>query len=491
MFLSTSLSAIEIHQVTQEGNLAKVKELIAADPQLVNSKDERGRTPLMWASGRNLLEIVKFLVDNNADVNHLDLTGFSALYYSIRNNSACEIDEILICRGADVNFSKGNSLLFLAAQQGKEKTVELLIKFKADLNQQNTVGKTALYAAAEFNHPQIVAILTASRADLAIKDKFGRTPLHQAAIEGYGKIVELLALAGSAVNEKDNFGRTPLFYAEKHGHRKLAEFLQAKGGLADAHERNFGYSPLLAKKLGKREVVIWYLGHTGWAVKTRSKLLIFDYWGRGRSDEPLLANGRIDADEIKSLDVTVFVSHAHEDHYDEGIFDWVKTIKKITYVFGWENKKASQAIFMGPREKRIIGDMEVHLVNSPKANPFDNTFLVKTEGLAIYHAGDYGILGGATHITDVYTEDMDYLKKHAQCLDIMFLTGLLVNKQVPAYIPFTIRAASPAQLFLMHQGAAEYNLKMLADELAKSEWDSKIIAPLDRGQVYFHVNKKK
>jgi len=490
LVFSISISALEIHQATQEGNLAKVKELVATDPQLVNSKDDRGRTPLMWACGRDQLEIVKCLVENNADVNSLDVMEFSALYYSIKNNGAYEIDELLVRRGADVNFSKGNSLLFLAAQQGKEKTVDLLVKFKADPNQQNTVGKTAVYAAVEYNHPQVVAVLLDNKADLAIKEKFGRTPLHQAAIEGYGKIAELLVDAGSTVNEKDNFGKTPLFYAEKHGHKKLAGFLQTKGSLTAEHEKNFGYSTLLVKKLGKKEAVIWYLGHTGWAVKTGSKLLIFDYWGRGRPDEPMLANGRIDPEEIKDLDVTVFVSHNHDDHYDETILDWAKTIKKITFVFGWKNEKASNSISMGPREKKLIGDMEIHLVNSPKANPLDNAFLVKTDGLAICHAGDYGALGGITRITDFYKEDMGYLQNEAPGLDIMFLTGLLIDNKVPVYIPFSILTANPSLLFLMHQGAKEYNLKALADELAKTAWDSQIIAPLDRGQVYFYSGKK-
>ena len=490
LLFSMTISALEIHQASIERNLAKVKELVTADPQLVNCKDERGRTPLMWACGRDQLEIVKFLVENGADVNSLDRMGLSALYYSILNGHTNEIDEILAGHGADVNFSKGNSLLFLAARQGKEKTVELLLKKNADPNLQNSVGKTAIHIAAEYNHLTIVAALLADKADAAIKDNFARTPLHQAAIEGFGKIAELLVANGSTVNEKDNFGRTPLFYAERHGHKKIAEFLQAKGGLSDEHEKNVGYSPLLAKEMEEKEAVIWYLGHTGWAVKTRSKLLIFDYWERGRPDKPLLANGRIDPEEIKDLDVTVFISHIHEDHYDETILDWAKTIKKVSYIFGWKNEKPGQAVSMGPREKKMIGDMEVQLVNSPKADPLDNAFLVKIDGLAIYHAGDYGGLGGITKISDIYKEDMGYLQNEAKGLDIMFLAGLLINSKVPVYLPYTILTTNPSLFFLMHQGANEYKLKALADELAKTSWNSKIIAPMDRGQVYFYTKER-
>ncbi len=32
------------------------------------------------------------------------------------------------------------------------------------------------------------------------------------------------------------------------------------------------------QELADGEALIWYLGHAGWAVRTRSRLLIFDYW---------------------------------------------------------------------------------------------------------------------------------------------------------------------------------------------------------------------
>ena len=176
-----------------------------------------------------------------------------------------------------------------------------------------------------------------NKADAAIKEKFGRTAIDQAAIEGYQAIVERLISAGIDFREKDVLGQTPLDYAGKHGYQKLSAFLRARSGLPEAgrdHSRPFA---LVGETSHPGEAVIWYLGQSGWAVKTKSKLLVFDYWERGRSDEPLLANGRINPEEIKNLDVFVFVSHTHEDHFDEGIFRWEKTVKKMTYIFGWKN----------------------------------------------------------------------------------------------------------------------------------------------------------
>ena len=51
---------------------------------------------------------------------------------------------------------------------------------------------------------------------------------------------------------------------------------------------------------------------------------------------PALSNGWINSDEIKDLDVVVFVSHSHADHFDEVIRTWEKTVRNIQYVYGWD-----------------------------------------------------------------------------------------------------------------------------------------------------------
>ena len=50
----------------------------------------------------------------------------------------------------------------------------------------------------------------------------------------------------------------------------------------------------LGEPLAAGQAVVWYLGHSGWAVKTRNHLLVFDYWKSDAApDEPALANGAI------------------------------------------------------------------------------------------------------------------------------------------------------------------------------------------------------
>ena len=65
------------------------------------------------------------------------------------------------------------------------------------------------------------------------------------------------------------------------------------------------------------EALVWYLGHCGYAIKTSNHFLIFDYIELEEAPtERGLAKGFIDPEELKDMNVTVFVTHSHLDHYD-------------------------------------------------------------------------------------------------------------------------------------------------------------------------------
>jgi len=474
--------AVDVHEAAKAGDLQKVQALVKANPDAVNLKDGSGRTPLHWAARNDHLGIVEFLLSSGADVQAVDNLGYTALYYSVWLGRNSEIAARLISRDSDANFNKGGvSLLFLASREGNKEIAAMLIAHGAKVNDPDIVGKTPLHISVEGKSQKIVELLLNNGASLSAKDKLGRTPLHQSSIEGYLKITELLLAAGARVNERDNAGKTPLDYARKHGNEIVSRLLKSKGGKAEEKAEHFGFSSWLRKKLAADEAVIWYLGHAGWAVKTRNMFLIFDYWERGKSDRPLLANGRINPEEIKDLDVYVFSSHVHEDHYDKIIFDWENTVDRITYIFGWPNERGKNHVCLSPREREKTGKIEILLVNSPEADPLDNAYLVKADGLAIYHGGDYGPLGGIEKITSFYDQDMRFLRENANDLDIMFLAGRLINGQVPKYINFSIETAGPRFLFPMHYQSSEYLFRELANEIAKSGYRTKVIPPEDRG----------
>jgi L-ascorbate metabolism protein UlaG (beta-lactamase superfamily) len=109
--------------------------------------------------------------------------------------------------------------------------------------------------------------------------------------------------------------------------------LKAKGGKKHSGGKDFMALAGLEKppKMGNAEM--WYLGHCGWAIRTKNHLMIFDYFpNRTNPTEPSLANGRINPEELKNLNVEVFVTHDHRDHYDSSIYFWQPTVKDMTYI---------------------------------------------------------------------------------------------------------------------------------------------------------------
>ena len=186
----------------------------------------------------------------------------------------------------------------------------------------------------------------------------------------------------------------------------------------------------------------------------------------------------------------MFVSHAHEDHYDERIFLWEKIIKKTTSVFGWKIDRGDISHSLKPRKQNGSTIWTSTWSIPRKANPFDNAFLVIVDGDSIYHPGDYGPLGGISKISEINNQDMEYLRASAGRLDLMFMAGRLMDDKIPEYVSFSLRTAEPAVLFLMHQEAMEYNLKSLAEALSRASGNTKTIAPLDRGQVFFYTHRE-
>jgi ankyrin repeat protein len=64
------------------GDLDEMERLAGQDPGLVNAKEVHGFTPLMLASLKGQVEVVRWLIDRGAVINELNSISQSALYIS-------------------------------------------------------------------------------------------------------------------------------------------------------------------------------------------------------------------------------------------------------------------------------------------------------------------------------------------------------------------------------------------------------------------------
>lgn len=253
-------------------------------------------------------------------------------------------------------------------------------------------------------------------------------------------------------------------------------------------------TPLLDKKLEEGEAIIWYLGHAGWAVKTKKHFLIFDYTEEVRkTDELSLLTGYINPSEIKDQNVFVFVTHEHSDHFDNTIFEWKKFIKNITYIFGWqaiEEYRYKHICLVHPQEKRIIDDIKILTINHSFDGIPEVAFLIKLDALVIYHSGDHGSTG--EELNPTFKDNIDYLSRNERGIDIAFISifgnksGGWLNKGDL----YTIEQLLPKVTFPMHQGGSEQIYKWFFLEAETAKARTKVICAEKRGDRFFYQNGK-
>jgi L-ascorbate metabolism protein UlaG (beta-lactamase superfamily) len=283
-------------------------------------------------------------------------------------------------------------------------------------------------------------------------------------------MVRFLIQKGSNLKVKDGKGRTPLDLAAKYAYPNVAAILKDAGAEPTPGVEETDVPSLLAKPLHDGEAIVWSLGHCGFAVKTPSRLLIFDYYGRGwpRPEKPSLANGFVNPDEIKDQDVTVFVSHAHGDHFDPVILSWRPIIKDIIYVFGWNAGKGERTIDMpAPRATKTFQRMEIFTINCEHNDVPEVAYLVKVDGLAIYHSGDY--MGPL----DTYEDDMAYLLQKAGQIDLAFI-GKFPQAE----------SLKPKVVFPIHAYNREYMYGAFARQAAEKRLSSRVILPENKGDRF-------
>ncbi|XP_070614068.1 nuclear factor NF-kappa-B p105 subunit isoform X3 [Erythrolamprus reginae] len=244
-----------------------VKMLLAVQRHLTTVQDENGDNVLHLAIihlhgelVKNLLEVIANMNDD-AVLNVRNDLYQTPLHLAVITRQA-GIVKALLGAGADVNLldRHGNSVFHLAAQQGDEVVLSILLQHKeasAMRDLPNGDGLTVLHLAVIANSMPCLRQLLAAGVDVNIQEqKSGRTALHLAIEQGNISMAGCLLLEGDAFVDSVTYdGTTPLHIAAGRGSTKLAALLKAAG--ADPHIENF--EPLFEEedmKDNEREKII-------------------------------------------------------------------------------------------------------------------------------------------------------------------------------------------------------------------------------------------
>ncbi|XP_078033209.1 transient receptor potential cation channel subfamily A member 1 [Augochlora pura] len=184
------LERTALHQAVQYNHSDVVKLLVEADAD-VNAKDERGFTPLLLAGSNDeirknpkemskYVDIIKFLVAAHAstDVFRPD-TGTTMLHRAAELGNA-EATQILLDAGASPHHpctTYGNTPLHTAASVGSYGVLLNLLKktYSSQVDITNHLKQTALYLAACEGHDKCAKALINHGGNLAARTDYGET----------------------------------------------------------------------------------------------------------------------------------------------------------------------------------------------------------------------------------------------------------------------------------------------------------------------------
>lgn len=428
MLIATDLHAGEIHDAAEAGDLGKVRVLLEANPSQLEAKDNIEQTPLMFACRNLQLEVAYYLINKGANVNARNKYGLSVLCYAMDEDpKSISLVKQLIENGADVKMWEGDyeAPLHAALSNNNPEAMKLLIKHGANPNINSDYGTPLQKQLLNRVNPnERISKLLVENGARALEYNFGNTDLHLAAMVGFADVCAALVQSGADINAKNEYGRTPLYYAARHGHRKAVEVLIAADADKSAiEETNYGKAPQLTKTLREGEAYLWYLGGmapgTGYAVKTKNNLLIFDPFLSGDSPDTYLAQGNLNPRELAGQKITILLTRKEPHPYMPTVEALVKNFPEAEFIISDEENMGAIGKEKKPayrlakaHESFLFGNLKIHTIQtrpSTLSSKGNLGYLVEVDGLKVFHAGIHWSNNRARQI-EQFRRQIDFLK---------------------------------------------------------------------------------
>ena len=155
----------ELHKAIHNDNYAKVIQCLDVGPKRERKKvldqvEVNGATPLTRAAHHGHNRIVAALLDRGAKIDEPNTLRSSPLIVACDNNK-CETVELLLARGANIDFSsRFYTPLLAACRQGHVDVVRLLLEKGAKINRADGLGNcTPLQCACRHEKVEVVQFL--------------------------------------------------------------------------------------------------------------------------------------------------------------------------------------------------------------------------------------------------------------------------------------------------------------------------------------------
>ncbi|KKP06420.1 hypothetical protein THAR02_01471 [Trichoderma harzianum] len=219
-------------QAAIEGNHRSIVELIFKTGPDIRSEDCHGNSPLCHAVRFKSVEMVTFMLERGADVNHINMEGCSALHLAIASRFD-ECVKLLVGAKANLNISSHWIVppLYYAATRGTLTSFSILLDATADIEFRSRIDNTTCMYAVCVGGENIsfsgsedtverIKLLEKKGANVKALGGDWGSPLH-AAIAMRHKyydyqsldVVDYLLSRGASVTDEDEQGRSAVHIA--------------------------------------------------------------------------------------------------------------------------------------------------------------------------------------------------------------------------------------------------------------------------------------
>ncbi|XP_055377272.1 transient receptor potential cation channel subfamily A member 1 isoform X2 [Condylostylus longicornis] len=260
-------SPYRILRAAEAGNLDDFVRLYRGDNTKLSIRDGKGRTAAHQAASRNRVNILKFIYEQQGDLNAQDGAGNTPLHVAVEND-ALDALNYLLSLNVDTGIlnEKKQAPVHLATELNKTKALQVMGKYRNifDIQKGGEHGRTALHLAAIYDHEECARLLITEFGACPRKPcNNGYYPIHEAAKNASSKTMEVFFQWGESrgctreemISFYDSEGNVPLHSAVHGGDIKAVELCLKSGAKISTQQHDLSTPVHLACAQGAIEIV--------------------------------------------------------------------------------------------------------------------------------------------------------------------------------------------------------------------------------------------